>query len=435
MKKLITVLLMFAILAALFTGCKPKDSGGATADGGTKKLVIWSYMNEGEPIGRWHQQVTDKFEQMYRNVDVELVLCGREILTQFATKLQARNAADFPDLVSQSTNSLETLTRDGLFLPLDDYLRNEKNFEGTKTWGDTFIKNLMDAIKIDGVSYYIPEGLYVGGFFYDENMFAKYNISVPKTWDELLKVCDTLKANGIYPVTLDGTTDVYNAWWFSRFGTRLVGMEKMHQAARGEISWKSDPGFLRAARYVATFNQRGYFQDGFAGSVFPAAQALLTQGVAGMLHCGAWIPTEMASQTPPEMKMQMFAIPEFPDSFSARHEEIWSNCFVMTKDGKNTQNALNWLKIYSSEEYQQKKIETKNPSVLVGGPVVPELREIEKIVANATSTGENNAGFMIYGAWFTSVMYPLATQLITGRITPEQFIDRLDTETKAYWAK
>ena len=436
MKKTITVMLAFVIVAALFTGCQKKDSGGGeSSGGGTKKLVIWSYMNEGEPIGGWHQQVTDKFEQMYPGVDVELVLCGREILTQFSTKLQDRNAADFPDMVSQGTGAMSPLAKDGLFMPLDDYLRNEKNFDGTKVWGDTLIKNLMDTIKVNGVNYFIPEGLYAHGIFYDENMFAKYNLSVPKTWEDLLKICDTLKANGIYPFTLDGTTDVYNSWWFCRFGGRLAGTEKMNQAARGEISWKSDPGFLQAARYVATFSQRGYFQDGYAGSVFPAAQALLTQGVAGMLMCGAWIPTEMRSQTPPTMKMQMFTLPELQNSTSPRHEEVWSNCFAITKDGKNTQNAINWLKIYTSEDFQQKKIEIKNPSVLVNGPVVPELREIANIVGNATSTSDAYCGFQQYGAWFTGVMYPLATQLITGRMSPEQFIDRLDTDTKGYYSK
>jgi len=435
MKKTITFLLVLAIMLVLFAGCNRGGSSEAAPDGSTKKLVIWSYMNEGEPIGGWHQQVTDRFEQMYPGVDVELVLCGREILTQFATKLQDRNASDFPDLVSQGTGAMEPLTLDGLFIPLDDYLATERNYEGTKTWGDTFIPNLMDTIKVNGKSYYIPEGLYTHGFFYDENMFAKYNLSVPNTWDELLDVCAALKANGVFPITLDGTTDVYNSWWFIRFATRLVGVEKMNQAARGEISWKSDPAFLQAARYVAVFSQRNYFQDGFAGSVFPAAQALLTRGSAGLLFCGAWIPTEMASQTPPEMKMQMFALPEIPNSVSPRHEEVWSNCFAVTVDGKNKQNAINWLKIYSSEDFQQRKIEIKNPSVLVDGPVVPELREIANIVGNATSTSGSYGGFQVYGAWFTGVMYPISTQLITGSISPEQFIDRLDADTASYWAK
>ena len=177
--------------------------------------------------------------------------------------------------------------------------------------------------------------MYTHGFFYDAAMFRELGLEVPNTWDDLMDVCETLKENGIAPVTLDGTTDLYNEWWFIRFAERLTTMEKIHAAAKGDAAFADEPAFLKAAQYVATFSENGYFQDGAAGSVFPAAQALFTQGKAGLLFCGAWIPTEMASQTPPEMEMKMFALPELPDSVSPWHEEIWSNAAGITVDGKN----------------------------------------------------------------------------------------------------
>lgn len=72
--------------------------------------------------------------------------------------------------------------------------------------------------------------------------------------------------------------------------------------AKGDAAFADEPAFLKAAQYVATFSKNGYFQDGAAGSVFPAAQALFTQGKAGLLFCGAWIPTEMASRPLPKWK-------------------------------------------------------------------------------------------------------------------------------------
>ena len=247
------------------------------------------------------------------------------------------------------------------------------------------------------------------------------------TWDDLMDVCETLKENGIAPVTLDGTTDLYNEWWFIRFAERLTTMEKIHAAAKGDAAFADEPAFLKAAQYVATFSENGYFQDGAAGSVFPAAQALFTQGKAGLLFCGAWIPTEMASQTPPEMEMKMFALPELPDSVSPWHEEIWSNAAGITVDGKNKENAINFLKIFSSMGVQEGLTALKNPSPLVGGPATQELDQIENIVNNATSISGNYGDLQQYGDWFVNVLGPLSTQLINGAIT------QLDTDTAAFY--
>ena len=51
--------------------------------------------------------------------------------------------------------------------------------------------------------------MYTHGFFYDAAMFRELGLEVPNTWDDLMDVCETLKENGIAPVTLDGTTDLY----------------------------------------------------------------------------------------------------------------------------------------------------------------------------------------------------------------------------------
>lgn len=408
MKKRIALFLAIAMIVTLLAGCgggtsstpssapaSGEGSGSSAQPVGTDKLVIWSYMNEGEPISTWEQSIVDAYSAEYPDVEVEIVFCGREIASQFQTKLNDKEADDFPDIIIQNTGVLAPLAQEGLFEPLDEALTTPA-YDQDKTWGETFIPNLMESMKINGVSYFIPESMYTHGFFYDAAMFRELGLEVPNTWDDLMDVCETLKENGIAPVTLDGTTDLYNEWWFIRFAERLTTMEKIHAAAKGDAAFADEPAFLKAAQYVATFSENGYFQDGAAGSVFPAAQALFTQGKAGLLFCGAWIPTEMASQTPPEMEMKMFALPELPDSVSPWHEEIWSNAAGITVDGKNKENAINFLKIFSSMGVQEGLTALKNPSPLVGGPATQELDQIENIVNNATSISGNYGDLQQY---------------------------------------
>lgn len=429
MKKSIALILCIVlVVASLMMGGWSKGSKD------NERLVIWSFMNEGEPGAVWEQGIVDKYCELYPDVDVEIVYCGRDILTQYQAKKGDVDSEDYPDIISQGTSTMLPLAEDGIFYCLDDALETNA-FESETKWKDTFLANFMDSIAVDGKAYSIPESIYVHGFFYDEVMFEKLGLTIPTTWDELVEVCETLKANGIAPVALDGSLDVYNGWWFARFATRLAGFEALNEAAQGNISWKDNEAFLKAAEYIQYFVDHEYFQKGYEGSVFPAAQAQFTQGNCGMLLCGAWIPTEMASQTPATMKMNMFTVPEFPDSVSPWHEEIWGNVFAITADAHNKENAVEFLKIFSSMEEMSGRVAIKSPAPLVGAPSVAEVSELETIVSNATSTSTNYGGLMSYGEWYNNILGPLSTKLLCGNLTAEQFIEQLDIETQSYYSK
>lgn len=454
-KKVVALILALSMMLVLFVGCGQQAAEGnttgtavsadstaasqpaeSTASGAkpSGKLIIWSYMNDGELLQGWQQSVTDKYKELYPDVQVEMVFLGRDILTVLQTKLQDPNAADFPDIISHGDAPLTPLAKDGLLYNLNEELKT-KAYDSDKPWGETFIKNVIDIEKINGNTYFIPEGIYTQGIFYDKAMFKKYGLEVPKTWDDLINVSETFKKNGIAPFTLDGTLDIYNLWWYTRFAERLAGAEELAKAAAGDASFKDNTAFLEAAKYVAEFSKRGYFQEGFEGSTFPAAQALFTQGAAAMLFCGGWIPTEMASQTPPTMEMSMFPLPELPNSKDARAEEMWGNAFAIMDSSKNKEAAVAWLKLFSSFEMAPAKTELKNPSPLLGAPPVKELDQMENILSNATSIVHNYNGLSAKGDWTNKIYGPLSTKLITGKISPEEFIDSLEKETKAYYKK
>lgn len=77
----------------------------------------------------------------------------------------------------------------------------------TKEWKDYYEKegvnpSLADAFTIDGKVYAAPFSVLYNGILYNKHIFDKYNLEVPETWDDFIKVCDTLKANKIDPIGL-----------------------------------------------------------------------------------------------------------------------------------------------------------------------------------------------------------------------------------------
>ena len=63
-----------------------------------------------------------------------------------------------------------------------------------------YSQGLRDAFTFNGKVYGFAYVVEYWGVWYNKEVFAKYNLKVPTTWAEFLKVCDTLKANGVTPM-------------------------------------------------------------------------------------------------------------------------------------------------------------------------------------------------------------------------------------------
>ena len=126
MKKRIALFLAIAMIVTLLAGCgggtsstpssapaSGEGSGSSAQPVGTDKLVIWSYMNEGEPISTWEQSIVDAYSAEYPDVEVEIVFCGREIASQFQTKLNDKEADDSLTSLSRTLESWHLWRRRG----------------------------------------------------------------------------------------------------------------------------------------------------------------------------------------------------------------------------------------------------------------------------------------------------------------------------------
>ncbi len=396
------------------------------------KLVVWSMMNEGEPIQEWQSIVDDRFRKEYPDVELNVMYQGREIVTILRAKLQDPEAPDYPDVVSQMSAFLLPLADEGLLYDLSEDLE-ARAFDQDKSWKDTFIQTLLDNMVMDGKSYFIPYNMNIHAIHYNKTLFDELGISVPETWDDLIEASDTLKENDIAPFSIDGAFDYHPAWLYIRLAERLAGPEAVTKAANGEISFKDDPGFLEAAKYMAKIVENNWFQEGYMGTAWPGAQALFTQKGSGMIFMGTWLPAEIKEQTPDDMEIRIFTIPELDNSVSPRAEEVWSNVNAVMNDSDSKDLAVRYLKILTSMEMDPAKALTSTASPLIGGRPVIELSAMESIVSNATSINGSYNDLIALGDYFTNIIMYNCSRLISGEYSPEKFIEELDKGTVEYY--
>ena len=123
------------------------------------------------------------------NLKVEVKLVGgTDVLTQARTILGAGGASPYQIIQVSNTTFNEFVNR-GWLQPIDDLVK--------KYWDQYKLadipKGLWEEVTFEGKIYAIPFQSNVHQLFYRKDIFEKYGIAVPKTYDELIAAAKTIK--------------------------------------------------------------------------------------------------------------------------------------------------------------------------------------------------------------------------------------------------
>ena len=151
---------------------------------------------------------------------------------------------------------------------------------------DKFL-NVLEPFSVDGKVYGLPIGGNTEGIFYNTELFAKYNLNPPTTWDDLIKAADTLKQNNITPFAVGSK----GAWVPNMLVNTLIGRIAGEGANAGFITgdtkWNS-PDVVAAYQLFADWEKVGYFTKGELGKEYADMLNDFVAGKAGMMFDGSW---------------------------------------------------------------------------------------------------------------------------------------------------
>jgi len=395
------------------------------------KLTIWSYLDKGEPLQEWLDEVKQVYQKHNQSKEIDIHFCGRKVLSKISEILKGSERGKLPDTVSQIKTWMEPFC--DLFLELSDFLKTN-SFNSNTIWEDTFFPNLLELLSVKNNKYFIPQNLNMHAFHYNKNIFKQIELKVPTTWNEFVYICSTLKKKGISPIAIDGSFELFCSWYYLRFAERLVGPDVLNEAAKGKLSFFDHKGFLLAAEYVAEFNKNKWFQYNFEKYEYPSCQKLFCEEKTAMIFIGTWFCSEMLAHIPKDMDIGIFALPVLDDSIAPKHEELWANVYAVLNNSENKERAIEFLKILTSREMDFNKSKRKSPTVLKESAFSNEFSNMPGIISNATSISDayNGLTCSCY-KWHDAVFKKLGTRLIHGTVAPKKFIEVLDFETKIFY--
>lgn len=234
MKRKLSLLLVLVSILSLLSMLP-----AALAEGEQIKLTFF-HRWPNEPKGPYMDEVIQKFEEAYPNIDI--VLIDPVLNDSYKEKIRVLvGSSEIPDVFMSWSGSFgQNLVDSGRVLALDDMIAADTE------WSEKIVASQWGPFNYGGTQYGIPWSMDGKAFFYNKDAFDELGLNEPNTWDEFMNVLQTLRDNGWeYPISAGFSAEWAVSHYLGTMVQRMVDPEavKKDYALEGDFS---DPGYIEA---------------------------------------------------------------------------------------------------------------------------------------------------------------------------------------------
>jgi raffinose/stachyose/melibiose transport system substrate-binding protein len=280
-KKAFTALMSLALVGGIVLGgCSSssetsKDSNESSGDKTVIKMMhLWP---EGSSNAQYTivDDIIKAYEEENPDVDIQTEILGNE---QYKEKIKVLSASnELPDVgITWAAGYMKPFVEGNMFTSLDDIVQE-----------DQFVAGTLDAFSVDGSAYALPLELNITPVYYNKEIFEKYNLEAPSTYDEFLNVVETLVDNGVTPITLGNKDRWTGSMWYMYLTDRIGGPEALNNAINRSGSFE-DPAMVKAAEEIVKLVDMGAFVKGFNGLSNDEAKGYFMNEQAAMYLMATW---------------------------------------------------------------------------------------------------------------------------------------------------
>lgn len=300
-------------LAVTMTGCSTSTSGDA------KTITTLSLYSADSPAGQWLNSMSEAFEKESGITVKNEFVAQTDLPNTYGKAVIAGTEQDIvmTNLVGEPTTWLEN----GATVDVTNYV---------KDWdlGDVFSENALgEWTNGNGQVQAFPLEGYNWPMWYNMDLLKAAGFdSPPTTWDELIKLSDALRANGVQPFVV-AAADYPSPAILTLVGLSVVGEDALSKLfADGD--WAGSDG-QKVINGFIQLRDAGVFADDSAALKYPDQVAAFGAGQAAMLFDGSWSYGNAATAFP-DLDVQLGGFPlskgspvEKPISFAGQSTGVW----------------------------------------------------------------------------------------------------------------
>lgn len=350
-KRRLAILLSVVMAATLFSGCG-KESEKTEKESEDSVQEISLLMDTDATRSGIDAVVALAEEKIGVKVNIETRPGGPDGENLVKTRLASGDMADI--CLFNSGALLEGLNPQQYFVDLS---------------GEDFAERLDDgfitAASVDGKLYGVPfSSSQVYGIVYSKDMYEKYGLEVPKTWDEFLANCDVLKENGETAI-LGSYSDLWTtqiAFLGDAYNLQKENPDFAQKFTDGEAKWKDTPEALRSFEKLA--ETVPYYNEDYLSTTYNDACDIMANGKAG--H---WFILTQALSNIYDLygdsvnNLGVFPVPSDSADINGMTMYYPSGLYA-NKNSENIDAVLKFLEFYISDE----ALDAYTSAVLPDGP-------------------------------------------------------------------
>lgn len=423
-KRLISLfLVLLLVVLPLMTACGETPSGNGTKPGTTSLAPSETTpVPAGEKVvlnmGSWR---TDDKAQM----DKLLALYTSEVAPNVEIVFQPINPPDYnatlrlqlengtgPDLMyARSYATGVELFEAGFFADCSNIPGLKDNFSDS---------NLAPWRTPSGKMFAVPFAAVSHAVYYNKDIFAEAGVSIPKTWEDFMAVCETLKSKGYTPLAngLGDEWDILECFFLGMLPNYIGGADQRVLYENGTKAL-NDQNFVDA--YTDIAGVKPYLPSGFEAVTYNDSQALFSSKGAAMFIDGSWT---ISVYNDVDFNWGVFAVPARSGKSTAItfHPDM---AITMNATGKHQKEAADFLAWLCTEE-GVKKASASLPTGFF--PMIDFPITLEDVHANeflSLNSGKKTDARFVWPALMDlySPMNQAVISVIKGDISPQEAAD------------
>ncbi|MDQ0229243.1 extracellular solute-binding protein [Metabacillus malikii] len=320
------------------------SKGEETASGKKQELEFW-YIDTGEKE-KVYLEAVERFKEKHPDVEVKTLQIPNDAYKQkFSVAMSGDEA---PDVFHNWGGGW-----------LKNFVEQDKVLDITAdTDKEHFNELALDNSTFEDKVYGMPLSLSIDVIFYNKEIFEKYGLTPPKTYEEWLSVIDTLNENKVIPIALANQTKWPGAYYLMNFASRIAGPDLFESALNREGKGFDDEAYIQAGKYIQELVDKNAFNPGFNGVPYDEGQGrqLLYSGQAAMMDMTISFLNNVRQEAPEfEEKLDFFLFPTVPGGKGDQTHQgagtgpVWS----VAKNSEHPDLAVELIKELTSTETAQ----------------------------------------------------------------------------------
>ena len=433
LKKTLSVAMSALIMSSALAGCGGSGSSGSSGSSGAASAAQSAAGSQKLEISFWtlstRQKAVDdaisQFEAKNPNITVKASYASTD-----GQKQNLKVAASSSTLPSMWFNWGGCL---GGYYSDNDLTYDLTQYSKDNNWDKKFQSAALKLCTRDDKITGYPTSLNEVGVFYRKDIFKKYNVNVPKTFDEFEQACATLKKNGVTPMSAAGK----NGWHVMRWVEQLIehygGAQTHDSLDLFKTSWAGNTAVVQAFTKYKEFVDKGYFPKGFVTANPDDTKLNVYAGKCAMDIQGEWYDSNIVGD---KQNMDLYGYFPFPNGGTNR----MSSFAEMTQFNKNLSKdqldaCVKFMDFYNSQEMADKYPDCFNlPLPVIGAKTPASMVHVNAMLDDMNKNGIFTITDQCLPTEVANFLFSAQDSIAAGSMTPQQGAKSIQDAIEKYKA-